>query len=214
MSTSVLTSTRLLRTLWIVGALALAFCGVYFLWLDGRGTRREDDFMPVGITGAQHIGRNFSVSDFYVDGYNGSNVGREGGGGSNVCCVLLPMKWRPGLSVDLRWEVANWTNEKPEEIKAGDYQSVTWEFFKARVPVEKYNSPENLYVHFFAHGKARVVSSGPGSESTLHPILRNDPHAADSATAGVLVNELFTKAELDEMRRQDDEFRKKHGDWR
>ena len=51
---------------------------------DIHTAAQGDQFTPVGITGVQHIGRNFNVAEFYVDGYYGSNVGRGGGGGSSV----------------------------------------------------------------------------------------------------------------------------------
>lgn len=164
----------------------------------------EKKFMPVGLTGVQHIGENFNISEFYVDGYGGGNIGREGGGGSNVCCVLLPEKWRPGLKVELRWAVADWSKENRKEIMASNYRSVIWTCFKALVPVEKYDRPEQLYVHFFSGGRARVVSSFSDSESKEHPIQRDDPRAAEVATVGVVQRSIFTEAELAEMNRKDE----------
>jgi hypothetical protein len=171
-------------------------------------------FTGVGLTGVQHIGPDFNISDFYVNGYPGSNVGRGGGGGSDVCCVSLPNKWRPGLAVEVRWAVGNWSKENRQELAAGNYRSITFERYKAIVPLEKYDAPEQLYVHFFPGGKVRVVSSFLGSRNPAHPILGNDPRAADSATAGMLIKELFTKEELDESDRKFEESKKKHGGWR
>lgn len=174
----------------------------------------EKKFMPVGLTGVQHIGENFNISEFYVDGYNGGNVSREGGGGSNVCCVLLPEKWRPGLRVEVRWAVADWSNENRKEIEAGNYRSVIWKCFKAFVPVEKYDEPDQLYVHFFPGGRVRVVSSFPGSESKDHPILRGDPNASEKATVGTVQSALFTEVELAEMNRKSDEEKATYGSWK
>lgn len=172
-------------------------------------------FTTVGVTGVQHMGRNFNIPEFYVDGYFGGNIGRGGGGGGTTCCVLLPDKWRPDLSVDVRWQVGDWSKENLTEMNAGNFKSITAEgLYRARVPVEKYDNPEELYVHFFAGGKVRVVSNIFGSESTVHQILRGDPHAADAATVGIRVNDLFSKAELDEMDRKWEANKKKYGDWR
>jgi hypothetical protein len=177
---------------------------IFSLWLAGcnsislRGN--NDDYIGVSITGVHHIGPDFNISDFYVDGYSGSNVGRGGGGGRYVCCAMLPSKWRPDLSVEVRWSVANWSKEITEETKRGNYKSLTFEKYKARVPVEKYISAENIYVHFFPGGKVRVVSSSSSPRSNLHPVMREDPRAAEIAATGTPVDNLFTESELDKLR--------------
>ncbi|WP_369698898.1 DUF3304 domain-containing protein [Duganella violaceipulchra] len=120
---------------------------------------REDEFVPTDIVGVQHLGHNFNITDFYVNKYSGTNVGREGGGGGSVCCVIIPVRWRPGLIVEVRWKVADWSNENRTEIAAGNFKSVTTKGpYIARVPVEKYETPGNLYVHFFPRGRVRVRS--------------------------------------------------------
>lgn len=181
-----------------------------------RATIRAESFAAVSLTGVHHMGDKFNIAQFYVDGYDGSNVGREGGGGSDVCCVLLPKQWRPGLVVEVRWSVGDWTNENRAEIEAGNYRSVdgAGADYIATVPVERYELAEHLWVHFFTGGKVRVVSSMPGSGGPKHPIQDDDPHAIDTATAGRPVNALFTAEELANMERKDLERRKKFGDWR
>jgi hypothetical protein len=83
--------------LWkVMLALVLFALAVGWLYQSMHESSRSDSFTGVGLTGVQHIGPNFNISEFYVDGYYGSNVGREGGGGRHVCCVSLPKKWRPG----------------------------------------------------------------------------------------------------------------------
>jgi hypothetical protein len=72
------------------------------------------------------------------------------------------------------------------------------------VPVEKYISAENIYVHFFPSGKVRVVSSTSGPGGRLHPILQDDPRAAEIATIGTPVDDLFTESELDKLREEHD----------
>jgi hypothetical protein len=194
---------------------AASFSGLVLIGCaDLHSGSKEDQFTGVGLTGVQHIGPDFNISDFYIDGYSGSNVGRGGGGGGHVCCVSIPNKWRPGLAVEVRWAVGNWSKENRQELAAGNYKSITFERYKAIVPLEKYDALGQLYVHFFPGGKVRVVSSNPGSESPDHPVRRNDPRAADSATAGMPVKELFTKEELADKLRQREENLKKYGDWR
>lgn len=180
-----------------------------------RAGPKNRAFMPVAITGVHHLGSAYNISDFYVDGYFGGNVGREGGGGRSACCVELPEKWREGLTVEVRWAINDWSQENNAEIDAGNYRSLkSGGVYRARVPVEKYNEPEHLWVHFFPKGYARVVSSKFGPEGTAHPINGNDPVAHERATAGTMVDQLFTDEELAEMARKAREHRSKFGDWR
>jgi len=203
---------------WFKRLLMFVLAALALYWYVGtvREQLRKDSFAGVGLTGVHHLGTAFNVAEFYVDGYYGSNVGRGGGGGRNTCCVMLPRKWRPELSVEVRWSLNDWSHENPAEIKAGNYDSVVGGgSYIARIPVERYEKAEHVWVHFFAGGKARVVSSGIGSEGPEHPIQEDDKHAADSATAGKPVDALFSPEELAAMKRRAEEHREKHGgDWR
>ena len=168
----------------------------------------------VELTGVHHMGPNYKIDTFYVNTTYGGNVGREGGGGRITCCVELPAKWRPGLMVTVRWAVGDWSQENTAEIEKGNYRSVLpGGRYRAQIPVEKYESAEHLYVHFFAGGKARVVSSlaGPG---IYHPISENDPHAVEQATLAARVDQLFTEIELADMRKKSDTAPRRLGDWR
>ena len=168
----------------------------------------------VELTGVHHMGPNFKVDTFYVNTTYGGNVGREGGGGSITCCVELPAKWRPGLMVTVRWAVGDWSQENTIETEKGNYRSVLpGGRYRAQIPVEKYESAEHLYVHFFAGGKARVVSSqaGPG---IYHPIAEDDPDAVEQATLATRVDQLFTESELADMRKRSAAAQKRFGDWR
>jgi hypothetical protein len=69
-------------------------------------------------------------------------------------------------------------------------------------------------VAFFPGGRVRVVSDIFGAGGNNGQILRKDPHAADTATKGVRVADLFSKAELAEMNKKWDAEKKKPGDWR
>ena len=201
---------------WFMRLLVFALAGGALYWCIGtvRATIRAESFAGVDLSGVHHLGDKFNVADFYVNGFGGGNVGREGGGGASTCCVLLPRTWRPGLSVEVRWSVGDWTNENRAELEAGNFDSVAGMGYIARVPVERYEVAEHVWVHFFAGGKARVVSSMPGAGGPKHPIQDDDPHAIDSATVGRRVDALFSPEELAEMERKDLKRRKTFGDWR
>ena len=174
----------------------------------------EDSLAPVSLGAAHHMGDKFNIPAFYVDRSIGGSVGREGGSGT-TCCMLLPRVWRPGLSVEVRWGINDWSNENQEELRAGKYDSLrSGGMFIAQVPVERYEHAGHVWVHFFTGNKVRVISSSIGSEGTQHPIRGSDPHAGDSATAGKPITAMFSPAELLELDRIDEERKKKFGDWR
>ena len=45
------------------------------------------------------------IEAVFVNGEGGVlNVPAKGGGGGQICCVILPRKWRPGLTATIKWE--------------------------------------------------------------------------------------------------------------
>lgn len=127
---------------------------------------------------------------------------------------MLPRKWRPGLTAEIRWSVADWSKEKNIETKAGNYQSVAWKNYKAIVPIERYERVEKLYVHFFPGGKVRAVSTIVGAEGPRHPIHRDDPTAEATATTGNLIDALFNESERAEIKKKNDEEKSSDGSWK
>ena len=95
------------------------------------------------------MGTKYEVLRFFLDGYELGNAGRDGGGGGNICCVLLPRKWRADLAVELRWEVADWRKVDPNMEKQNNFSQVQIRNYRAGVPVEKYTNADRLGVHFF-----------------------------------------------------------------
>lgn len=124
----------------------------------------------VAVTGIHHMGNGYSISSFHLNGGFQGNISREGGG-SVVCCVSIPVKWRPGININIRWAVADWREENEDETSQGNYRSIRLaEVCRANVAVEKYLTPGRLYIHFFPHGRVRVVSSDVGPENFSHPV--------------------------------------------
>lgn len=170
-----------------------------------------DDRIPASINGVQHLGSDHLINVFYVDGYNGSNVGEDGGGGTHVCCVTLPKRWYPELKAEVRWEVHRII--KPSDPAAPETVTIEGRY-RAQVPVEAYRELGELFVHFFPNGRVRIVVSPIGHSGDGHPIKWGDAQAGLSATAGAPVKELFTAEELAELEREVARHKAKYGDWR
>lgn len=90
-----------------------------------------------------------------VNGAGGANMGAWGAGMGNVCCAIVPTKWRPGMQVVVHWDV-------PEGSKHV-YKEKT-------VEVERYDEPGSVYLHFFPNDEVRVVVSQYVGWSPMHPI--------------------------------------------
>jgi hypothetical protein len=184
----------------------LARSGAVFIALLGASCASspvapfKEKFSAAAIVGTHHMSSDFNIMDFYVNDHSGGNVGREGGGGSLLCCVMLPWRWRPDLTVEVRWVVGDWSKEVPSKSAAGDYSSIAVDgIYLAKVPVEPYDETGNLHVHFFSGGKVRVVTSNAGSWSPYHPIVRNDPSAIYKATQGKQISKIYTDTEREEI---------------
>jgi hypothetical protein len=175
----------------LVGVLVgVAFYVATDLW--PKSGNEDDELLPAGITGVNHLGPKYNIGEFYVNGYYASNVGREGGGGGTVCCAMIPRKWRPGLVVEVKWGVNDWSKEVRAEIDAQNYRSLSTEgLYIATVPVEKYDPASDVVVHFFPGGKVRVLSSMLDVMHPDYPIPYGQREGDEKATIGRRVKDLF-----------------------
>lgn len=68
------------------------------------------------------------VDNLYVNDQWGGNSNAHSGGGSGVCCVMVPRKWRDGLVVNVKWESdGKWFNTTapiPEYKESADLQII------------------------------------------------------------------------------------------
>ena len=113
---------------------------------------------------------------------------------------MLPLTWRPGLAVEIRWRVEDWTHADLAKIAVGNYESVTEKgIYIAKVPVERYDEPYDLTVHFFPEGRVRAVSTIYSVSSPRHPITFGPREGGTIATTGWRVKEMFSQAELREI---------------
>jgi hypothetical protein len=60
------------------------------------------DRLGAPIEGYSHT--SAAINYFTVNGNGGPNIGPYGGGGKQNCCVSMPRKWHPGLTVVVEWE--------------------------------------------------------------------------------------------------------------
>ena len=167
---------------WRAVMLALLF----FAWL----MREDRSIVGVGVNGVNHMQNGNAIAQFYINGGAYGNVGEGGGGGSHVCCVMLPEVWRPGLQIELKWELID------ESVK----KQVP---YRAHVPVEKYDEVGDLVIHFFRNNKVRVVSSAYDVMSPNHPVGWSALEGGALATEGIKIPVIFSEEELAKLVERD-----------
>ncbi|WP_423381117.1 DUF3304 domain-containing protein [Burkholderia sp. LMG 32019] len=128
-------------------------------------SRATDDVAPPGGKDAG-IGLKLSalnytdvpIGTYSVDGTWGGNVAARIGsaGGSITCCVSVPEKWRPGLTVEVEWRNDEMYKRNPDALAS------------RVVPIEQYGS--------FSHGYLWIVFfPGDGIKAYASPWLPGAP---------------------------------------
>jgi len=84
------------------------------------------------------------VSLFTLNGYPGPNVMpyRDGGG---VCCISVPEKWKPGMTVTVKWTDKRNANPIP------------WKTKVVEVPQYGLEDIGHFTVHFFPNDEIKVL---------------------------------------------------------
>lgn len=93
-----------------------------------------------------------------VNGAGGANMAAWGAGMAQVCCVIVPKIWYPGMKVTVGWDMPDGSKHRYKEKV---------------VEVEKYEeNGGSVYLHFYPDDYVRVIVSPYDGASPLHPIQR------------------------------------------
>ncbi|CAI8979120.1 DUF3304 domain-containing protein [Pseudomonas chlororaphis] len=125
------------------------------------------------VTGYNHT--SAAINRFTVNGAGGPNLGPHQGGGSEVCCGLVPREWVPGLRAIVEWEkdpdpyaYGKWSEPLYSEAWRQHMEENKKQYSRhtATVDIPKYNVAGNLKVHFLPCDQVRVSAEN---------IKRGDP---------------------------------------
>jgi hypothetical protein len=119
------------------------------------------------VTGYNHT--TASINRFTVNGAGGPNIGPHQGGGSEVCCGVLPRHWTPGLKAIIEWQkdpdpytYGTW-KEKPFSdawMQRMAEHRQKYSYHKAVVDIPQYGeSVCALQVHFLPCDQVRVSTT-------------------------------------------------------
>ncbi|WP_408636608.1 DUF3304 domain-containing protein [Pseudomonas agronomica] len=115
-----------------------------------------------------------AINWFSVNGY------RAHGGGGSSCCIILPIKWRPGLMAHIEWEVDPNRFAKIKRKTTGfGFDEEAWAAHKAKfqrhsatVEIPEWSGTDScgLKVHFLVCNQIKVTTSCWGYGSPNNPI--------------------------------------------
>ena len=145
-----------------------AALGVLFsLMLCGCVESRPTMF-GASISGVNHT--SAAINYFSVNGGGGPNIGPYGGGPrSQMCCTMMPVQWRPGLTVVVEWEkdllphdYANWSEPLFSDAWSVRLKAHRTKYTRHRAVVEvaPYKALGVVDVHFLPCDQV-VVSAVP-----------------------------------------------------
>ena len=107
-----------------------------------------------------------------VNGY------RAHGGGGSSCCIILPVKWRPGLKAHIEWEVDPDPFAKLPPLGTKEFKVAmakaesSFQRHSATVDIPEWQGTDScgLKVHFLTCNKIKVTTSCWGYGSPNYPI--------------------------------------------
>ena len=114
-----------------------------------------------------------SIVSIIVNGEGGILNATAQGGGGEVCCVILPRKWRPGLMATIKWQESGQfqRDEKGNVVREDGVPVVKeapWKEHTLQVP--KYGEKMGrLYIHFLPNDEVKVAVSLFGPGRAEHP---------------------------------------------
>ncbi|NAS98471.1 hypothetical protein CU664_11230 [Pseudomonas syringae pv. actinidifoliorum] len=138
--------------------------------------------MLLGCSSADNemAGGNIQAINHTLSGINWLSVNgyRVHGGGGSSCCIIMPIKWRPGLKADVEWEVdpdpfAKLPPLGTKEFKAAMAKAESsFQHHRATVNIPEWPGTEScgLTVHFLTCNQVKVTTSCWGYGSPNNPI--------------------------------------------
>ena len=133
---------------WVVSVLALVLIGC---------SSAENEMVGGNAMAINHTVH--AINWFSVNGY------RVHGGGGRSCCIVIPSKWRPGLKVNLEWEVDPNPSVKLPSVTSLEFRdayaqhSANYRKHKAIVEIPEWPGTEScdLKVHFLVCNEVKVT---------------------------------------------------------
>jgi len=149
------------------------FKSSWLLWLLllGMAACTGNEMSSVGYVPNNHTDK--SIVSIVINGQGGVANATAHGSGGEVCCVLIPDKWRPGLNVAIQWKEAGvFQRDASGNVVVDDGVPVLIEgAWKERtVEIPKYDAEMGLFfIHFLPGDDVKVAVSPYDPRHPKHP---------------------------------------------
>lgn len=131
-----------------------------------------DDTVAVSYAAYNHTDE--SIVSIVINGEGGILNASAHGGGGRMCCVILPKRWRPGLTATIKWQEDDIPIFNPDGTrKVIDGVPATKESpWKERtLEVPKYEGElGTFFIHIFPGDEVKVLMNIYGAGNPQHPL--------------------------------------------
>nr|WP_325169926.1 DUF3304 domain-containing protein [Pseudomonas sp. Au-Pse12] len=136
----------------------------------------QSTMLSAPVTGYNHT--SAAINRFSVNGAGGGNIGPHQGGGSQVCCGVVPRHWVPGLKAIVEWEKdpnpyssSTWTERPYSDAWTKRMKAQKQEYSRHKVTVEipRYSVAGTLKVHFLPCNQVRVSADNIKVKDPRYP---------------------------------------------
>jgi hypothetical protein len=149
------------RVRWLLGLFGLALVGC---------STADNEMAGGNLQAVNHT--LHAINWFTVNGY------RAHGGGGSTCCIVLPIKWRPGLKARIEWEVDPEPYAKMPSVTSIEFReayakhSANYRNYTITVDIPEWPGTDScgLSVHFLTCNQIKVTTSCWGYGSPNNPI--------------------------------------------
>ncbi|MFF7710196.1 DUF3304 domain-containing protein [Pseudomonas sp. NPDC007930] len=148
--------------------------GALFAWLLVGCSSPADDWVAGSVKSVNHV-KGTALNWFSV---NKSGASR---GGGKACCIGLPIKWRPGLIADIKWEIDPNPGASLPNVMSAEWDAAyaihksRYRQYSARVEIPEYDHDHcGLTVHFLTCQQVKVTTSCWATSRPEYPI--KEPH--------------------------------------
>ncbi|WP_428944726.1 DUF3304 domain-containing protein [Pantoea sp. FN060301] len=139
------------------------------LMMSGCSRAGNNDYTAGDIRGFNHTQQG--INYFTVNGYGGRLTG-------NSCCILLPLKWTPGLKARIEWEVDPKTASKfpgykdwEKYLKWEKEVKASYRKHSAVVDIPEYGKSRcGITVHFLPCNQVKVTTVCQGYGTPGYPV--------------------------------------------
>ncbi|MDR7344987.1 hypothetical protein J2X14_003429 [Pantoea alhagi] len=151
------------------------FTILVILMMSGCSQAGSSDYTAGDIRGINHTAN--VINYVKVNGRGGPNISAYGEGGG-YCCVMLPLKWTPGLKARIEWEVDPDTAspfpgyQDREKYKKWEKEvKASYQKHSAIVDIPEYGKSRcGITVHFLPCNQVKVTTVCEGYGTPDYPI--------------------------------------------